>query len=103
MAGDFFRVFVRLLNVSIYQEVQHRIFQNKCHIATDITKNTLKTSDFLLNVVEIKFKSREINQKSVITGSHTSAIGHVPHTELKWWDVGGGVKGGCFFPRTCSV
>ena len=91
-----FRVFVRLLNVSIYQEVQHQIFQNECHITTDITENTLKTLDFLLNVVEMKFKSRKINQKSPEAIQVQLAMSHM-YVELTWWDVEGGVKGGCFF------
>ena len=60
MAGDFFRVLVRPLNVSISCKVQHQIFQNERHITTDISKNTFKTLDFLSNVIEMKFKSKKL-------------------------------------------
>ena len=51
---------MRLLNVSISGKVQHQIFQNKHYITTDISKNTFKTLDFLLNVIEMKFKLKKL-------------------------------------------
>ena len=60
MAGDVFPCFVCLLNVSINRKVLHQIFQNKRLITKDISENTLKTLNFLSNVIEMKYKLKKI-------------------------------------------
>ena len=51
-----------LLNVSINRKVLHQIFQNKRLITKDISENTLKTLNFLSNVIEMKYKSKKISE-----------------------------------------
>ena len=51
---------MRLPNVSINRKVLHQIFQNKCLITKDISKDTFKALDFLSNVIEMNYKSKKL-------------------------------------------
>ena len=56
----FFCILVRLLNVSIYQKVHHQIVRNERHLTKNISKDTSSTLNFLLDVIEVKFKSKKL-------------------------------------------